>query len=498
MPNANMPPTPSLSQALIPVAILVVLLASSVYLFGDASSSGPNQIALTLGAAVAAALGLINGRHWSDIRNAITHGIATAAEAILLLLMVGAVIGTWIIAGVVPTMIYYGLSLLTPSIFFVAACLICAVVALAVGSSWTTAGTVGLALIGMATAYDLHLGVAAGAIISGAYFGDKMSPLSDTTNLAPAVTGTDLFVHIRHMTWTTVPSFVITLISFGIAGLVTATPNGANNLTAVLTTLENSFTLGPHLLLPVGLVLLLVMRRMPALPALLIGALAGGLFAMLFQQEAVLRYVGDTSLPASMNLLQGVWQALYGGYVLESGNPIVDDLLSRGGMASMLTTVWLIMSAMVFGAVMEAAGFLEIIAQRILRAVRSTGSLIAATLATSLGINILASDQYIAIVLPGRMFRHEYERRRLAPQNLSRALEDSGTLTSVLVPWNTCGAFMAQTLGVPTLSYAPFVFFNLINPLVAALFGMIRIGIAPLPETVEVTAKQDLPRAPLS
>ena len=479
--TAHPPAAPSFGQAITPVVILVALLGSSVYLFGDASSSGPNQIALLLGTAVATVMGLVNGRPWADLEAAMGHGISTSTRPLLILLMVGSVIGTWILAGVVPTMIYYGLSLLAPSVFYAAACVICAVVALATGSSWTTAGTVGLALIGMATAYDLHLGIAAGAIISGAYFGDKMSPLSDTTNLAPAVAGTDLFAHIRHMVWTTAPSFAIALLVFVVIGLVTPTPDAADDLGVVLAALDANFAIGPHLLLPVVVVLALVIRRMPALPALLIGALVGGVFAVLFQPEAVLRYVGDTTLPRPVALLQGVWQALYGGYTLESGNAVIDDLLSRGGMASMLMTVWLIMTAMMFAAVMEATGLLAALAGRILRLVRSTGSLIAATLVTSFGINVLASDQYIAIVLPGRMFRAEYERRQLDPKNLSRTLEDAGTLTSVLVPWNTCGAFMAQTLGVSTLTYAPFTVFNLINPVVAAIYGFAQIGIAVKP-----------------
>ena len=478
--TATQAQTPTLGQAVIPLATLVLMLGSSVFLFGETSSAGPNQIAMLLGAAVAALIGLRNGHTWSDLEAAMGRSIATATGPLLILLMVGSVIGIWILAGVVPTMIYYGLSLLTPSIYYAAACAICAVVALATGSSWTTAGTVGLALIGIATTYDLHLGMAAGAIISGAYFGDK-SPLSDTTNLAPAVAGTDLFTHIRHMTWTTGPSFGIALLFFIVIGAITPSPVGGNELTAVTSVLESNFSIGPHLLFPVVVVLGLVIRRMPALPALFIGALVGVVFAVVFQPDAVLLYVGDTTLPRPIALLQGAWQALFAGYRIDSGNMVVDDLLSRGGMASMLTTIWLIITAMIFGAVMEATDLLETLAARILRLVRSTGSLIAATLATSFGVNVLASDQYIAIVLPGRMFRSEYERRHLDPKNLSRTLEDSGTLTSVLVPWNTCGAFMAQTLGVSTLTLAPFAIFNLINPFIAALYGFLNVSIAPLP-----------------
>ena len=473
---------PSLGVALVPVVVLVGLLASSVFLFGDGSSSGPNQIALILSAGVAIVFGLWLGFDWKQLQDGIVHGISLSMAAILILLVVGSLIGTWILGGVVPTMIYYGLELLSPGIFYAAACIICSLVALATGSSWTTASTIGIALVGIATAQNLHLGLTAGAIISGAYFGDKMSPLSDTTNLAPAMAGTDLFTHIRHMMWTTTPSLILAVIAFAVAGWMAPTAREAHDLDAILANLDASFTIGPHMLIPAVLVLVLVVRKMPAFPALLIGALVGGVFAILFQQPTVLTFVGDTGLPRWATLLKGFWIALFDGFRLESGTPALDDLLSRGGMASMLNTIWLIVSAMMFGAVMETTGMLARIAGSILSLVRGTGSLIAATLGTSLGMNILASDQYIAIVLPGRMYREEYARRGLHPKNLSRALEDAGTLTSALVPWNTCGAFMAQTLGVATFTYLPFCFFNLINPFVSAAYGFTGFTIEKLPE----------------
>ena len=483
MPNTHPQTAPpaTFAQALVPVGLLVGLLAASVYLFGDESSSGPNQIALVLAAAAAALIGLRNGHSWQSIERGISNGISVSMSALLILLVVGALIGTWILAGVVPTMIYYGLSILSPSVFYAAACVICALVSLATGSSWTTAGTIGIALVGIATAQGLHLGLAAGAIISGAYFGDKMSALSDTTNLAPAVAGTDLFTHIRHMVWTTAPSMALALVVFTAAGFVARTPGTAQDLVGILEALEREFVIGPHLLIPVVLVVGLVIRRVPALPALLIGALTGALFAVLFQGDTVVRFVNDPDLARPLALVKGCWIALFDGFTLESGTPALDDLLSRGGMASMLMTVWLIMTAMMFGAVMETTGQLQAIAGKILGFVHGTGSLITATLLTAFGTNVLASDQYISIVLPGRMFRAEYERRRLDPKNLSRALEDAGTITSVLVPWNTCGAYMASTLGVATLTYAPFCFFNLINPLVAALYAWTNISIAKLP-----------------
>jgi len=484
---------PTLGQALLPVLVLIAQLATAVYLFGDGASSGPNQIALILAAAVGAIVAMRNGYSWREVERGIVNGISMAMGAILILLVVGSVIGTWILAGVVPTMIYYGLMILTPAIFYAAACVICAMVALATGSSWTTAGTVGVALIGIAVAQDLHLGMAAGAVISGAYFGDKMSPLSDTTNLAPAMAGTDLFTHIRHMVWTTAPSFLLALILFAAIGLMVPAPTEAAELEGIMSSLANQFVIGPHMLLPAVIVIGLVVKRVPAFPALLIGALVGCVFAVIFQQPAVLALAGDTELGTGLALLKGAWIALFDGYQLSSGNVALDELLSRGGMSSMLSTVWLILAAMMFGGVMENTGLLQKIAATILGGVRGTGSLIAATLATAFGANIVASDQYIAIVVPGRMFRAEYRRRELHPKNLSRALEDGGTLTSPLVPWNTCGAFMAQTLGVATFAYAPFAFFNLINPLVSAVYGFTGFTIEKL--TPEQMAAQDAEEA---
>jgi NhaC family Na+:H+ antiporter len=462
---------PSLVQSLIPVVTLISLLSAGVYLFGDSSSQGPNQIALILAGGVAVVLGLRNGYTWRELERGIVHGISLAMGALLILLVVGSLIGTWILSGIVPAMIYYGLQILRPDIFYAAACVICALVAIATGSSWTTASTVGIALVGIATAQNLDLPLTAGAIISGSYFGDKMSPLSDTTNLAPAMAGTDLFTHIRHMVWTTGPSIVIAVILFVVAGFTAVRPEQAPDLGLMLQTLRHEFTIGPHLLIPPALVLIFVGRRMPALPALLLGALLGGVFAVLFQPAAVLKFVGETGQPKWVALAQGFWIAMYDGFTLDSGNASIDNLLSRGGMASMLNTVWLIISAMLFGAVLETTRMLQRLAGSILGFVQGTGSLVAATLATSIGTNIIASDQYIAIVLPGRMFRAEFLKRGLAPENLSRALEDAGTLTSPLVPWNTCGAFMAQTLGVPTLAYLPYCFFNLVNPLISATYG---------------------------
>lgn len=462
---------PSLLQAFLPLVLLFVLLALSVYLFKDNSSYGGNQIALLIAGGVAAIIGIRNGRRWDDIQDAIVHGIALSANAVLILLAVGALIGSWILSGAVPTLIHYGLLLMHPSFFYPAACLVCAIVAVAIGSSWTVAGTLGVALMGVAAGMGLDPAITAGAVISGAYFGDKMSPLSDTTNLAPAAAGSELFAHVRHMAWTTVPSIAIALAGFAIfsAGAEAgAAGAGFEDLSAEL---DRIFSVGPHLLIPMVVVFALAMRRFPAYPTLLIGALLGSLFAVIFQPDAVVALAGNEALSRPMALLSGAWQVLIDGYKGESGNAAVDDLLNRGGMAGMLNTVWLVLCAMSFGAIMERVGLLERLIRSVLKLARSTGSLIVATLVTSFGTNVLAADQYLAIVLPGRIYRSEYEKRGLAAVNLSRALEDAGTITSPLVPWNTCGAYMAATLGVATLDYLPYALFNLINPLLAGLLA---------------------------
>lgn len=460
--------------------MLISMLAASVYLYGADSSYGANQIALLLSAGAAVIVGLKNGQRWEELEAGIVHSISVSMGAVLILLAVGSLIGTWILCGTVPTLIYYGLEILNPTIFYAAACIICSIVALSTGSSWTTAGTLGVALMGVATGLGLSSAITAGAIISGAYFGDKMSPLSDTTNLAPAVAGSDLFSHIRHMTWTTMPSLALAITLFAVLGFAAHPAEEATQLGGPLSTLHQTFNLGWYLLIPLAVVMTLAWRRWPAFPTMMIGALLGGLFAVIFQPEAVTRLAGDSSLSTPMALISGTWKALFDGYVSNTGVATVDELLSRGGMSSMLNTVWLIMCAMTFGGAMEKAGLLERLVRDALHLAKSTGSLIAATLGTCVATNVLAADQYIAIVLPGRLYREEFQRRNLAPVNLSRAIEDAGTITSALIPWNTCGAYMAATLGVATFSYAPFAFFNLINPIMAAVYAYLGLKILPL------------------
>ncbi len=471
------PKAPGLLQSWTPIIFLVILLSLSVYLFGEDSSYGANQIALLFAAGVAAIIGGFNGFRWKQIEEGIVRGISLALSALLILFAVGSLIGSWILSGVVPTMIYYGMELLSPDWFYLASCIICALVAISIGSSWTVAGTIGISLMGVAIGMGLSPEITAGAVISGAYFGDKMSPLSDTTNLAPAVAGTELFTHIKHMVWTTVPSLFIAMILFMLLGLKGSEVANLSVMNELQQKIVTMFDPNIFLLLPMVLVFIMAMKKVPAFPTIMTGALVGGIFAIIFQPEQVAKLA---DMNGSMGMIKGVWISLFDGFKSDSGLPTLDKLLSRGGMSSMLVTVWLILSAMTFGAVMETTGMLKKIVDTFLSMVNSTGSLILTTICTCIGVNILAADQYIAIVLPGRMYRAEFARRKLAPQNLSRTLEDSATLTSVLIPWNTCGAYMAATLGVATFAYAPFAFFNWINPIVAIIYGFTNFKIVPM------------------
>ncbi|NRA83817.1 MAG: Na+/H+ antiporter NhaC [Gammaproteobacteria bacterium] len=470
---------PSTLDAFIPLIFLVTLLASGVYFFGDSSSSGANQIALLLSAGVAAIVGIKNGYRWEEIEQGIIKGIGMSLGAVLILLAVGSLIGTWLLAGTVPTMIYYGLKILSPSYFYAASCIICAIVALSIGSSWTVAATIGVALIGVATGLGVSLPITAGAIISGAYFGDKMSPLSDTTNLAPAVAGTELFTHIRHMAWTSVPSFVFALIVFIVLGLAESGETAGNKIDQMLVGLESKFFISWYLLVPLVVTLGMAYKKVAAFPAVFIGALVGGLWAVLFQQELVQSLASD-GLSAATGSLTVVWSAMFDGITIETGNSDLNSLLSGGGMSSMLTTIWLIICAMTFGAVMEHVGLLRRVVELLLSFAQSASSLIVTTILTAFGCNLLTADQYIAIVIPGRMFKDEYEKRELAPENLSRALEDGGTVTSALVPWNTCGAYMQSVLMVNPLDYAIYCIFNWASPLFGIIFAMIGFKIKTL------------------
>lgn len=476
---SDQPRSPSLFDALLPLAILIGLLAAAVYYFGDDSSSGPNQIALMCCAGLAMVIGLKNGHPWQSIEQGMIRGVSLTLGAILILLAVGSLIGTWLLAGTVPTMIYYGLQIIHPSVFYATCCILCAVVALCIGSSWTVAATIGVALIGVAQSFNISVPVTAGAIISGAYFGDKMSPLSDTTNLAPAIAGSDLFTHIRHMAWSAVPSFILALLVFVGLGLNEEVVVSASGLEQLLGQLQQEFHIGWYLLVPLVVTLGLAIKKVPAFPAVAIGALVGALWAVLFQQDLIARLAG-TELDSVDASIVVVWRTLFEGITINTGDAAMDSLLSGGGMGSMLSTIWLIISAMVFGSVMEQTGLLKRVVEALLSAAHSSGGLISATIATAFGTNCIAADQYIAIVMPGRMYKDEYARRELAPENLSRALEDGGTVTSPLVPWNTCGAYMHSVLMVNPLDYALYCFFNWLSPLIGISCAMLGLKVKAL------------------
>lgn len=548
---------PTLGIAFIPILILIGLLALNVVLFSDDASYGPNQIALMVASTICALLAATLGFKWKHLLDGISKSIGSTVPAIIILLLIGALTGTWLLSGVIPTMIYYGLEIIHPSIFLFAACLVSSIVSLATGSSWSTVGTVGIALLGIGETMGFSSGLVAGAIISGAYFGDKMSPLSDTTNLAPAMAGTDLFTHIRHMSWTTVPSITIAFIFFLVVGFSFGGEYHAERVDEILLLLEGSFNISPILfIVPIG-VIVLILLKVPAIPALFTGAILGALFGLTMQPEVV-RGVGEkvtvTLTVDNPDVASVVWDdgtegkvleyqqagiygatlfdengtdidrvevevfpiqmgsgfggdtkefgrivdvdnagtvykgkfeptsylssaystvliAMYGSIAVDCGDENVNDLLSSDGMSGMLNTIWLIVTAMSFGGVMERSGMLERITDAILTFVKSTGSLIASTVGTCLFFNVTAADQYLAIVVPGRMFASEYRERGLRPENLSRTLEDSGTVTSALIPWNTCGAYHSSTLGVAVGDYWMFAIFNLVSPIMTTVYG---------------------------
>jgi len=465
---------PSFIDAFIPLIALVIMLSASVGYFADNSSFGPNQIALLFAMGIAILIGLKNGYQWPSIEKAIINGISISLGAILILLTVGALIGTWLLSGTVPTMVYYGLQIIDPSWFYAAACIVCGVVAMSIGSSWTTAATVGVAFIGIANGFEMSTAVTAGAVISGAYFGDKLSPLSETTNLAPAVAGSELFSHIRYMMWTTIPSISIALVLFLIIGFDHSSGNaGSTDSIATLTnTLEATYNISALNLIPLLVLLFLAYKKMPAFPAVAIGAIIGAIWAAIFQQELILTMAAE-GVSGAKAYITVVWTAFFDGVVVKTGNSEIDQLLSRGGMSSMLNTIWLVMCALSFGAVLEHLGMLKKFVDGILSAAKSTGSLIASTIATCIGTNLITADQYMAIVMPGRMYKEEFKRRGLDSLVLSRTLEDSGTITSPLIPWNTCGAFMFGALALTSYDYIFYCFFNLINPVLAVIYGFL-------------------------
>ncbi len=540
---------PSLWAALVPVFVLIGLLSLNVYLYGEDSSYGPNQIALLMAAGAAAIVGRLYLNSFKEMLAGIERAIGSALLAMLILLLIGSLAGTWMMSGVVPAMIYYGLDVLNPQSFLVATAAVCAIVSVATGSSWSTVATVGIALLGIGMALGVNEYLTAGAIISGAYFGDKISPLSDTTNLAAAMAGTDLITHIKYMLWTTVPSFVIALVIYLLIGLGGEPTEIAGNTAALKQEMLANFdTLSPVLFVVPLVVLTMVILKFDAVAALFIGAVLGGVFAIIFQPQMVSEIAGldDIEVVASTGETEMVqpsyakrsYVAFINSMAFETARYTKADaakfeaefeeakeglnqveaapddssevasakqtvaeaqaklmavkLLKGKGMDGMLNTIWLIITAMCFGGVMEACGLLKRITDPLIGMAQSTGSLIATTAGSCVFVNATASDQYLAIVVPGQMFRDTYAKRGLAPQNLSRTLEDAGTVTSVLIPWNTCGAAQSAVLGVATFAYAPFCFFNWISPLMTIAIGFAGLGIAKLKKQDEGMLENEL------
>jgi Na+:H+ antiporter, NhaC family len=477
--KATPPPTvkhPSLLLAFVPILFLILFLSLNVYYFRDDTLSGSNQIALLLASAIAGIITVLLGHNWYDVRTRIVKSIGSAMPSILILLLIGSLAGTWLLSGVVPALIYYGLKILHPNIFLFASVVVCALVSLATGSSWSTVATIGIALLGIGNALGLNEGLVAGAILSGAYFGDKMSPLSDTTNLAPAMAGTDLFTHIRYMIYTTGPTILITLLVFGIIGFTYHFENVETSVEETLSAIEGSFNITPLLFIVPAFLIFIIVRKVPPLPSLLAGTLMGGIFAVIFQPQIIEQIAGAGSNYAEASYI-AVMKSMYGRISIITGDAQVNDLLSTGGMAGMLNTIWLILTAMIFGGIMEASGMLARITHSIIGFARNTGTLVASTVTTCIFFNVTASDQYLSIVVPGRMFAKTYRERGYKPELLSRTLEDSGTVTSVLIPWNTCGATQSAVLGVPTIAYIPYAIFCWLSPITSTFMASFNIAI---------------------
>jgi NhaC family Na+:H+ antiporter len=472
------PRPPSLTDALIPVVALIVLIALTIALFGVDATAGPLQVALLMSAVVASIVALKNGHEVATIQGAAIGGVASGMAALFILLAVGALIGTWNMAGTIPTIVYYGIGLLNATWFYAATAIVCALVGVAIGSSWTTAATVGVALVAMAPLLGASPVIAAGAVISGAYFGDKMTPISETTILVPSlVGGVTTNEHIAAMLWTSGVAFIIAVFLFALIGLALPPTAVAVDPATAQAALAAEFSISPLNLLPLALLVVLSIRQAPAFLAIFGSALFAGVLALFTQWPAVEAFVGDPGQgPVSIGI-EAIYAAMATGFVSQTGKESIDALFSGGGMDSMLTTIWLVMAALAFGAIMESAGFLERLIRPVIARATTTGRLIASVIFTSIGLNIVAGDQYVADVLPSRVYRTEFARRGLAPRMLSRAVEDAGTVTSPLVPWNTCGAYMSGVLGIATGDYLPYCFFNLMSPLISLFYGFTGIRI---------------------
>lgn len=461
-----------LFEAFIPVVVLMALLAYNIF-FADGVWLGDysNQYILLIGGAVSAFVGFKNRVTLKRMGLEVWENWKSIFVPVLILLLVGALAGTWLVSGIIPAMVYYGLQVLNPAIFLPASVIIAAIISIATGSSWTTSATVGIALIGIGSALGIPAGMIAGAVISGAYFGDKMSPLSDTTNLAPAMAGTDLFTHIKYMAYTTVPTILVALIAFSILGF-TVDANGEADISNLLTTIENTFNISTWLFIVPLVVIALIMLKTKPLIALSVGVVLAAIFALIFQAD-VLGKLSESNTNAVVN-------AVFTNTQIQTDSAALTELFSAKGMIGMNWTILLIICAMVFGGVMDAIGALSKITKELLSLASSVFGLFASTVVSCLGLNVIASDQYLALVIPGKMFKKAYEDKGLAPENLSRTLEDSGTVTSVLIPWNTCGAYQSDVLGVGVGEYFFYAIFNWLSPFMTLLFAAFKIKIRQL------------------
>ena len=464
----------SIWEAMIPVIVLMCLLAYNIFFAnGEIFGGYSNQIILLIGGFVAAIVGFFNKVSFQRMLKEILENLKSILIPVMILLLVGALAGTWLVSGVIPAMVYYGLQVLSPSIFLPACVIICAIISIATGSSWTTSATVGIALIGIGSALGISTGMIAGAVISGAYFGDKMSPLSDTTNLAPAIAGTDLFTHIRYMTITTVPTIIITLLAFGILSMTSETSEIAD-ISDLLKSINSTFNITPWLfIVPLAVIVLILLKTKP-LVALGAGVIGAAIFAFVFQPD-ILTGLGNSKINAIVTSILTDTQ-------IATDNEKLNELFSSGGMNGMIWTILLITCAMIFGGIMDGIGALARITRVLLSIASSIFGLFATTVISCLGLNAIASDQYLAIVIPGKMFKKAFKDKGLAPENLSRTLEDSGTVTSVLIPWNTCGAYQSSVLGVSVGEYFIYAIFNWLSPFTTLLFAALRIKIKMIKE----------------
>lgn len=489
MKRPESPQPVTLFEAIIPIASLIVLVGLSYYLFGDAGAGGPNQVGLVIATMIAAFIGWRRGHSLESLREAAVASVGTGIGAVFILLAVGALIGTWALSGTLVAMVYYGLKLLSPNYFYVTAAAICGFVSLSIGSSWTVAGTIGIGLMGIAQGMGLSPAVTAGAVISGAYFGDKSSPLSDSANLAAAASGVELYRHLRETFLTSIVSMAIALGVFYIMGRP-----GDFDAGAEITAMRGAFHLSLWLFLPLAIVILLAAVKMPPFTSIFLGAVAGGVLAVCVAPERVIAFASaKQGVPDWLALVKGVWLALASGYKASTGNPALDILVTRGGMESMLNTIWLIITALAFGGVVEKCGVLERLIAPVIEKAKSAGALVASLVVAIFATNVVTADQYIAVVLPTRMFKTAFARRGFEPVVLSRAVGDAATPTGALIPWNSCGAYMAATLGVSTLSYAPFAVFCIVSPLLTVAIAYAGIRMPRLPATQTHAATEPAP-----